>query len=34
VLKTHASLRFLAQPSDVNFGDKMHGAALLQWIAV
>jgi uncharacterized protein (TIGR00369 family) len=31
-LPTSLSLRFLAQPNDVNFGGKMHGGALMRWI--
>lgn len=26
------TLRFLAQPSDVNFGGKVHGGAVMKWI--
>jgi uncharacterized protein (TIGR00369 family) len=28
----NSTLRFLAQPGDVNFGGKMHGGALMRWI--
>ncbi len=26
------TLRFLAEPSDVNFGGKVHGGAVMKWI--
>ncbi len=30
--KRELSLRFLAEPSDVNFGGKVHGGAVMKWI--
>ncbi len=30
--KREVTLRFLAQPSDVNFGGKVHGGAVMKWI--
>jgi acyl-CoA hydrolase len=26
------TLRFLAEPTDVNFGGKVHGGAVMKWI--
>lgn len=26
------TLRFLAEPADVNFGGKVHGGAVMKWI--
>jgi len=26
------TLRFLAEPSDVNFGGKVHGGAVMKWM--
>ncbi|ABM00183.1 acyl-CoA thioesterase [Shewanella amazonensis] len=28
----HLTLRFLAEPADVNFGGKVHGGAVMKWI--
>ncbi len=28
----HITLRFLAEPSDINFGGKVHGGAVMKWI--
>lgn len=28
----HISLRFLAEPTDVNFGGKVHGGTVMKWI--
>ena len=28
----NVSLRFLAEPGDVNFGGKVHGGAVMKWI--
>ncbi len=25
-------MRFLAQPTDINFGGKVHGGAVMKWI--
>ena len=25
-------LRFLAEPSPINFGDKVHGSTVMQWM--
>lgn len=30
--KRELTLRFLAEPSDVNFGGKVHGGAVMRWI--
>jgi len=30
--KREISLRFLAEPADVNFGGKVHGGAVMKWI--
>jgi acyl-CoA hydrolase len=30
--KREITLRFLAQPTDVNFGGKVHGGAVMKWI--
>ena len=30
--KREVILRFLAEPTDVNFGDKVHGGAVMKWI--
>ncbi len=30
--KRQLSLRFLAQPTDVNFGGKVHGGTVMKWI--
>ncbi|WP_419535779.1 acyl-CoA thioesterase [Endozoicomonas sp.] len=30
--KREVTLRFLAEPSDVNFGGKVHGGAVMKWI--
>ncbi|QMV16969.1 acyl-CoA thioesterase [Vibrio spartinae] len=30
--KRELTLRFLAEPSDVNFGGKVHGGAVMKWI--
>ncbi|MEI8630959.1 acyl-CoA thioesterase [Vibrio sp. PP-XX7] len=30
--KRNLTLRFLAEPSDVNFGGKVHGGAVMKWI--
>jgi acyl-CoA hydrolase len=32
VNKREMTLRFLAEPSDVNFGGKVHGGAVMKWI--
>ena len=29
---SHISLRFLAEPTDVNFGGKVHGGTVMKWI--
>jgi acyl-CoA hydrolase len=26
------TMRFLAQPTDINFGGKVHGGAVMKWI--
>ncbi|MBX7052795.1 MAG: acyl-CoA thioesterase [Flavobacteriales bacterium] len=31
-MEKQLSLRFLAEPSDVNFGGKVHGGAVMKWI--
>lgn len=31
-MKRETTLRFLAEPSDVNFGGKVHGGAVMKWI--
>lgn len=31
-MKRATTLRFLAEPSDVNFGGKVHGGAVMKWI--
>lgn len=31
-INSSISLRFLAQPGDVNFGGKVHGGAVMKWI--
>lgn len=31
-LQRSITLRFLAQPTDVNFGGKVHGGAVMKWI--
>ena len=31
-MKTPLTLRFLAEPTDVNFGGKVHGGAVMKWI--
>lgn len=28
----HITLRFLAEPTDINFGGKVHGGAVMKWI--
>ncbi|QTG90291.1 acyl-CoA thioesterase, partial [Vibrio furnissii] len=30
--KRDITLRFLAEPGDVNFGGKVHGGAVMKWI--
>lgn len=30
--KSHLTLRFLAEPTDVNFGGKVHGGTVMKWI--
>ncbi|MCX9610683.1 hotdog domain-containing protein, partial [Vibrio cholerae] len=30
--KREITLRFLAEPGDVNFGGKVHGGAVMKWI--
>lgn len=30
--ESHITLRFLAEPSDVNFGGKVHGGNVMKWI--
>ena len=30
--KRDVTLRFLAEPGDVNFGGKVHGGAVMKWI--
>ena len=31
-MEHQVTLRFLAEPSDVNFGGKVHGGAVMKWI--
>ena len=31
-IKNHIELQFLSEPSDVNYGGKVHGGMMMKWI--